>query len=295
LLLSQNFLFYFNFKKSKVMRKKIFLGSCLGLLFLTLSFIGTRVRSAEPLTASREAALFSLADLGPVDLAPRRVLVEVYASPHPDLSSFEVLFPQAWPLVQAFYAKMGVILEMLPGRATAGDLAPGKHLRLEALTHDEWLDRTLQAFQVEPPYRARFLKVCQDKYAFAHLNLSAIHMDFKHIQKDILSNRHREAKHNPAKLANLIIHELGHLFGLYHAYEFVNDPVPETLPDGRTPDFMSQNLAQPDLGFVDFQKRLVHSYLAGGKVFQQYRYVDFDPLRYLELVKKYNNYEEPKP
>ncbi len=276
------------------MRKIIFLGSCLGLLFLTLSFIGTRVRSAETLPASQEVALFSLAALGPVDLAPKRVIVEVYASPNPDLSSFEVLFPQAWPLVQAFYAKMGVILEMVPGQAAAGDLAPGKHLRLEALSHDEWLNRTFQAFQVEPPYRARFLKVCQDKYAFAHLNLSVIHIDFKHIQRDILSKRPREAQNNPVKLAHLIIHEMGHLFGLYHANEFVNDPIPETLPDGRTPDFVSQNLAQPELGFVEFQKRLVHSYLSGGKVFQQYRYVDFDPLRYLEFVKLYNNYQEPK-
>jgi hypothetical protein len=38
----------------------------------------------------------------------------------------------------------------------------------------------------------------------------------------------------------------------------------------------------------------VHSYLSGGKVFQQYRYVNFDPLRYLELVKLHNNYQEPK-
>jgi|UniRef100_A0A7V6DQY5 hypothetical protein len=277
------------------MRKKTFLWPCLGLLFLALSFFGTRAKSAETLPAAQEAALFSLKDLGPVDLAPKRVVLEIYASPAPDLSSFEVLFPQAWPLVQAFYANMGVLLELVPGKAAAGKLVPGKHLRLEALTHDEWLDRTFQAFQVEPPFRKRFLRVCQDKYAFAHLNLSVIHMDFKHIQKDILSNRSKEARYNPNKLANLIIHEMGHLFGLYHANEFVNDPIPETLPDGRTPDFMSQNLAQPHLGFVDFQKRLVHSYLSGGKVFQQYRYVDFDPLRYLELIRQYNNYQEPKP
>jgi hypothetical protein len=278
-----------------VIWKKFFLGSCLGLLFLTLSVIGTRGRSAEPLPASKESSLFSMADLGPVDLSPKRVVVEVYASPHPDLSSFEVLFPQAWPLVQAFYTKMGVILEMLPGKSTPGALVPGKHLRLEALTHDEWLDRTFKAFQVEPPFRNRFLRVCQDKYAFAHLNLSTIHMDYKHIQKDIFSKRPRDAQNNPEKLANLIIHEMGHLFGLYHANEFVNDPIPEFLPDGKTPDFMSQNLAQPGLGFVEFQKRLVHSYLSGGKVFEQYRYADFDPLRYLELLKRYNNYQEPKP
>jgi hypothetical protein len=277
------------------MWKKFFLGSCLGLIFLTLSVLGTRVRSAESPPPPKEAALFSLADLGPVDLSPKRVTLEIYASPKPELSSFHLFFPQAWPIVQSFYVKMGVILEMVPGKSAAGELAPGKRLRLEALTHEEWLDRTFQAFEVEPPFRSRFLRVCQDKYAFAHLNLSLIHMDYMHIQTDIFSKRPKEAHYNPERLANLIIHELGHLFGLYHANEFVNDPIPETLPDGKTPDFMSQNLAQPGLGFVDFQKRLVHSYLSRGKVFQQYTYVDFDPLRYLELLKRYNNYQEPKP
>jgi hypothetical protein len=277
------------------MWKKIFLGACFGLLFLVLSLMGTRVRSAEPLPSSQEGSLFSMADLGPLDLSPKRVLLEIYASPIPELSSFHRLFQQAWPDVQAFYAKMGVMLEMVPGLPAAGSLAPGKRLRLEALTHDEWLERTFKAFQVEPPYRIRFAKVCRDKYAFAHLPLSTIHLDFRHFEKDICSNGPRDAKYNPQKLANLIIHELGHLFGLYHANEFVNDPVPEILPDGKTPDLMSQQLAQPrGLGFVDFQKRLVHSYLSGGKVFQQYRYAKFDPLRYLELLKLHNNYQEPK-
>jgi len=277
------------------MWKKFFLGSCLGLLILTLPLMGERVMSAEPLSPSQEAALFSLADLGPLDLSPKRVILELYVSPHPELNSFHNLFQQAWPSVQAFYAKMGVLLEMVPGSLAPGNLTAGKRLRLEALTHDEWLDRTFKAFQVEPPYRTRFTKVCRDKYAFAHLNLSTIHLDFRHFERDICSNGPKEARYNPQKLANLIIHELGHLFGLYHANEFANDPIPEVLPDGRTPDFMSQQLAQPRaLGFVEFQRRLVHSFLSGGKVFQQYRYVDFDPLLYLELVKMHNNYQEPK-
>jgi len=184
---------------------------------------------------------------------------------------------------------------MVPGLPAPGNLVVGKRLRIEALTHDEWLDRTFKAFQVEPPYRLRFAKVCRDKYAFAHLPLSTIHLDFRHFEKDICSNGPKEARYNPQKLANLMIHELGHLFGLYHASEFDNDPVPEILPDGKTPDFMSQKLIQPrDLGFVEFQKRVAHSYLSGGKVFQQYRYVSFDPLRYLELVKLHNHYQEPK-
>jgi hypothetical protein len=283
------------FEKSKVMLKKFFLGSFLGLLFLILSVMGSRGRTAEPLPSSQEAALFSLADLGPLDLSPKRVVVEIYASPQPELNSFHRLFQQAWPVVQAFYEKMGIILEMVPGQPAPGNLVAGKHLRLEALTHDEWLDRTYKAFEVEPPYRLRFARVCRDKYAFAHLPLSTIHLDFRHFEKDICSNGPKEARYNPQKLANLMIHEMGHLFGLYHATEFSNDPIPEILPDGKTPDFMSQKLIQPrDLGFVEFQKRLTHSYLSGGKVFQQYRYVNFDPLRYLELVKLYNNYQEPK-
>ena len=277
------------------MWKKIFLGSCVGLLFLGLSVMGSRGRTAESLPASQEAALFSLADLGPLDLSPKHVVVEIYASPQPELNSFHRLLQEAWPIVQAFYEKMGIRLEMVPGQAAPGNLAAGKRLRLEALTHEAWLDRTFKAFQVEPPFRSRFTAVCRDKYAFAHLNLSTIHLDYRHFEKDICSDGVRDARYNPQKLANLIIHELGHLFGLYHANEFVNDPIPEFLPDGRTPDFMGQHLTQPhSLGFVEFQRRLAHSYLSGGKVFQQYRYVNFDPLRYLELIKLYNNYQEPK-
>jgi hypothetical protein len=277
------------------MWQKFFWGACLSLLFLMLSVMGSRGKTAEPLPSSQEAALFSLADLNPLDLSPKRVVLEIYASPQPELSSFHRLFQQAWPLVQAFYDKMGIALEMVPGLPAPGNLVAGKHLRIEVLTHDEWLDRSFKAFQVEPPFRLRFTKVCRDKYAFAHLPLSTIHLDFRHFERDICSNGPKDSKYNPQKLANLMIHELGHLFGLYHTNEFVNDPIPEMLPDGKTPDFMSQKLIQPrDLGFVEFQRRLAHSYLSGGKVFQQYRYVNFDPLRYLELVKLYNHYQEPK-
>jgi hypothetical protein len=191
---------------------------------------------------------------------------------------------------------MDVLLEMVPGKPEPGPLASGKRLRLEALTHKEWLGRTYKAFKVEPPFRLRFLAVCQDKYAFAHLHLSAIHLDFKRFQESVCGNRPGEAEQDVEKFTNLIIHELGHLFGLYHAHEFVNDLIPELLPDGKTPNFMSHYLTYPGgLGFVDFQKRLVHSFLSGGKVYQQYRQVDFDPLRYLELLKVHNNYQEPPP
>jgi hypothetical protein len=46
---------------------------------------------------------------------------------------------------------------------------------------------------------------------------------------------------------------------------------------------------------VDFQKRLIHSYLGGGRVFQQHQQVNFDPLNYLEQVKRYNGFHESPP
>ena len=66
---------------------------------------------------------------------------------------------------------MGVILKMSQGQSKPGPLTPGKNLRLEALTHKAWIGRTFKAFQVAPPFRLRFLAVCQDKYAFAHLTV----------------------------------------------------------------------------------------------------------------------------
>lgn len=286
---------YVKFEKNKVIWQKILSGIFCGFLGLTLLVAAAPVRAAEPGSLPREAVLYSLADLGPVDLSPKRVTVEIYVSPQPELTPFHRLLPQAWRQVANFYAKMGLLLDMVPASATPGDLSARKHLRLEALSHREWLKRTFQAFRVEPQFRPRFMLVCQDKYAFAHLNLSTIHIDFRHFQRDICSTKPGEAKNNPERLGRLIIHELGHLFGLYHAHEFANDPIPEFLPDGQTANFMSHYLGEEGgLGFVEFQRRLVHSYLSGGKVFRQYQHVDFDPLRYLELLKRHNNYQEPK-
>jgi hypothetical protein len=264
------------------------------LLFLAILVMVAPAGAAD-LLSPQEATLFSHNDLGEVDLSPKRVTVEVYVSPLPELNSFYRLFSQAWPSVHNFFARMGILLEKIPGQLEPGSLVAGKRLRLEALTHKEWLSRTCKAFEVEPLFRSQFVAFCQNKYAFAHPHLSIIHFDFNRFQQDVLKDRPGEAKYNPERLANLIIHELGHLFGLYHTHEFVNDPIHDFLPDGETPNFMSHYLTEPGgLGFTEFQKRLVHSYLSGGKVFEQFRQAGFDPLRYLNLLKLHNKYQEPQ-
>ncbi len=264
------------------------------VLFALLFFSLPGAAAARELSPQEEAALFSLADLGPLDFSPKTVTVEIFISPDADMAACRRMLPLVWGKVQEFYGRLGVNLVQQEGRAEPGPLVPAARLRVEMLTHKEWLARSFKAFDVQPPFRLRFLQVCRDKCAFAHLPLSVVHLSFKRFQEMEFSAKPGEEQLNVNWLANLLIHELGHLLGLYHAHEFVNDPIPEYLPDGKTPNFMSQEIAsRADLGWVDLQKSLIHSYLGRGKVYQQYAQVDFDPLNYLKLIKRYNGYREP--
>lgn len=252
---------------------------------------------ARDLTPQEESALFSYADLGKLDLYPKPVELEVYVSPSPELVACRRMIAQVQDQVQQFYARLGVYLVYVPTGPTSGPLAPARRLRVELLADKEWLNKSSKAFDVAPPLRFRFLQVCRDKCAYAHLPLSTVHVSFKRFEQAQLSADPKNESLNRNWLANLLIHELGHLMGLYHAHEFANDPIPVRLPDqDRTPNFMSQKIAfKKDLGFVEFQRLLIHSYLSQGKVYQQYQAVNFDPLRYLDLVQAVNNYREPLP
>ena len=250
---------------------------------------------ARDLTPQEEAALFSYADLGKVDLSPKQVEVEVYVSPSPELAACRRMIAQVQDQVQQFYTRLGVYLVYVPAGPTPGPLVPAQRLRIELLSDKEWLDKSFKAFDVAPPLRLRFLQVCLDKCAYSHLPLSTTHISFKRFEQAQLSGDPRDESLNRNWLANLLIHELGHLLGLYHAHEFVNDPIPVRGPD-RTPNFMSQKIAfKKTMGFVEFQRLLIHSYLSKGKVYRQYQAVDFDPLRYIESVKAVNHYREPLP
>jgi hypothetical protein len=265
-------------------------------LLLVLALGSALEAAAGPLSPREEAALFSLADLGPVDLSVKTVTVEVYVSPSRELDDCRRMLAQVWVQVQAFYARLGVNLEYLPGKAEPGPLEPAKHLRLEFLADKEWLNKSYKAFNVAPPFRLRFLQVCLNKCAFAHLPLSVVHISFKRFKDAEFSTEPGQASLNQNWLANLLTHELGHLLGLYHYHEFTDDPVARAPRARGLPNFMGQKITlKPELGFTEVQRRLIHSYLGGGKVYQQYRQVDFDPLRYLELVKLRNNFHEPVP
>ncbi|MEJ5328820.1 MAG: hypothetical protein WHT07_01530 [Desulfobaccales bacterium] len=247
-----------------------------------------------PAPGPEERALYDLRRLGPVDLSPKTVKVEVYIAPLEETKAFARAFPQVWEKVQAFYRRLGVELVHLPAGARPGPVAPAERLRLEVLPYQEWLNRTYEAFQVAPPFRLSFLSVCRNKYAFAHLPLSVIHFSYRRFHDQVLRPEADSERLKTQLLAHLLIHELGHLMGLYHSHEFVNDPVEDHLPDGLTPNFMSHDLTYAgELGFVPWQRQIIHSYLSKGRVYEQYRRVDFDLLRYLERVKEANGFKEP--
>jgi len=267
----------------------------LSLLVLALLMPAAVPASEEAASTPEEAVLYDLRHLGPVDESVKPVQLEVYLPPLEEVQPFVRLFPRIWEEVASFYRRMGVKLVQLPAGARPGPVAPAERLRLEVLPHQEWLHRTYQAFQVEPPFRLSFLAVCKNKYAFAHLPLSVIHFSYRRFEEQVLRPEAESEGLRAHFLANLIIHELGHLLGLYHSHEFINDPVEDFLPDRITPNFMSHHLTYPgELGFVPFQRRMVHSYLSKGKVYEQYRRVDFDLLHYLERVKRHSGYREPE-
>jgi hypothetical protein len=273
------------------MTKRLFGVSLILSLILSLA----APAPARDLTPQEEAALFSYGDLGKVDLSPKQVELEVYVSPSPELAACRRMIAQVQDQMQQFYARLGVYLVYVPAGPNPGPLAPAQRLRIELLSDKEWLDKSFKAFEVAPPLRLRFLQVCRDKCAYAHLPLSVVHISFKRFEQAQLSADPKDDSLNRNWLANLLVHELGHLLGLYHAHEFANDPIPVRLPD-RTPNFMSQKIAfKKTMGFVEFQRLLIHSYLSKGKVYQQYQAVNFDPLRYIESVKVANNYREPLP
>jgi len=96
---------------------------------------------------------------------------------------------------------------------------------------------------VAPPFQLRFLQVCLDKCAFATCNYPPFHVSFKRFKKAEFSTDPKEAGLNRHWLANLLIHELGHLLGLYHSFEFTNDPVAIEAKATQTPNFMSHDIA----------------------------------------------------
>ena len=116
----------------------------------------------------------------------------------PELADCRRMLAQVWEQVRQFYARMGVNLVEVSGQAQPGPLAPAKRLRIELLPDRQWLNQSFKAFDVAPPFQLRFLQVCLDKCAFAHLQLSTIHVSFKRFQEGRILHRPQGRRPQPA-------------------------------------------------------------------------------------------------
>ncbi|MBI4451575.1 hypothetical protein HY642_06390 [Candidatus Woesearchaeota archaeon] len=92
--------------------------------------------------------------------------------------------------------------------------------------------------------------------------------------------------------ANTIVHEIGHLAGLWHTHQFENDDVPEMV--GELPNFMSyKELSEGKYGFamLDSQKQQMQDFFKGGKSFRQLEKCGFDFGLYVEYMAAVEGYE----
>lgn len=97
------------------------------------------------------------------------------------------------------------------------------------------------------------------------------------------------------KEALKLVHEIGHLAGLYHPTDFPNTKIPKEV-DGRT-NVMCR-LLPPSLGgkygfdLTEEQLETVESYFSKGKQFQIFKENNFNTFSYLDHVEESEGYQE---
>ncbi len=103
-------------------------------------------------------------------------------------------------------------------------------------------------------------------------------------------------------VASNVTHELGHLFGLSHTHEFKDDPIDDYLTGEKNskgrkiPNCMSYKSEVESkkyrlgCGLVEWQKKIMHSYLSNGKVKKCLELVGFYHKKYHRLVSYSSDY-----
>jgi len=96
--------------------------------------------------------------------------------------------------------------------------------------------------------------------------------------------------------AHLIAHELGHLFGLVHSFQYLDDDVENY--HGKIPNVMSYEKTNMDpeskfgFGATDSQKKIVRSFLAGREIYKLMDQAGWDFGEYCRLFEKKRGYKE---
>ncbi|MBW2995001.1 twin-arginine translocation signal domain-containing protein [Candidatus Woesearchaeota archaeon] len=120
------------------------------------------------------------------------------------------------------------------------------------------------------------------KIAFADVDIVCCRRNIEDAEKKLIRNA-----------AKRLVHEIGHIAGLWHSHEWRNDGIDDMV--NGVPNVMSYNDAvlKGRYGFdmAESQKAHMRAYFEGGKPFQDMKRHGFNLVSYLDEIKRQRNYK----
>lgn len=226
-------------------------------LFL-LSMMGLKCAATGNLKNELKTDLFKLDNLEK-DFSRKKVDVDVYIDNEILLDYYKNDISGMMYYVKDFYDKVNVGLDInIVSELNKSLLKPAEHIGIEMLPFDKFYWKNVRRGE--------------------YPNNVMLSLGFAYINESIISIRDCEYIDDETKIQT-IIHELEHMFGLFHPHKFKN------------------NLGENDDKDLSYsQKSIIHSYLGKGEIYQQLKNINFDFDKYTELMRKsmitnnHNNY-----
>ena len=263
---------------------------------------------SDLLKDSAKRKLFSLDDLTDVDLSTKHVTIDVTKDVY---SGFGENAEEIFKKLKEFYEAGGIVIDFkIVDQVDYKSLSPTEHLAIITSDKAEKTEKhtklgraeiensritiyleNINTFRKELTKSLQELSQTADTYSKESKQDQELTEEFGRIKEKTDRITHNLAVMN---FVSTINHELGHMFGLFHPDYFESDLFPSYNANG-LPNCMFSALEAPDSKFItgcsftDLQRRIMHSYLSKGKVYQARMAVGFDTLKYMTATASVNN------